>query len=301
MYKLKETILAYIYKIVNKINGKIYIGKSKFNRPEYLGSGLKISSAIKKYGVENFTKTIIEECLDNLVNDREIHWINFFQSTNENIGYNISRGGTGGAHYWETLSDEERKQHNQKISQARKGQSTGPRSMETRKKQSQSFNRCPDFLKRRADAKRKTYTCVDHFNGETFITQNLQQFCVEKNLNFGSMQHNARTKRNFSNDHWSCRLGIPQGEPADIIEQLTKEVQSAKILSKSRISNLAKQRIGEKNSNAKCISFVHDSGKIIEFRGNFYKDCKKLSGYSYHTMKKLLDERYTSLHGWKLL
>lgn len=300
MYKLKDTILAYIYKTINKVNNKIYIGKSKFDRPDYFGSGLKLCSAIKKYGIENFTKIIIEQCPDNDVNNREIYWINFYQSTNDCIGYNISRGGTGGAHYWATLTEEERKQHNQKISQAKKGKTIGPRSLATRKKQSENFNRSPDVLARRAASKRKIYTCVDHLNEKIFVTKNLQQFCNEKNLNFGSMKHNARTRKTFSNGHWSCRQGEMHGDPKNIILRLTGEIESAKIKSKLKISESAKQRAGEKNSNAKCISFIHESGQIVTFRGNFCKDCKKLIGFSYHTMKKLVDGQCTLLHGWKI-
>jgi len=43
----------YVYKITNNINDKIYIGKHSskdINRDSYLGSGIAISKAIKKYG-----------------------------------------------------------------------------------------------------------------------------------------------------------------------------------------------------------------------------------------------------------
>jgi hypothetical protein len=43
----------YVYKIINIINGKIYIGKhssTDINRDSYLGSGIAIAKAIKKYG-----------------------------------------------------------------------------------------------------------------------------------------------------------------------------------------------------------------------------------------------------------
>jgi len=50
-----------IYKTTNTINGKIYIGKDVKNDPNYIGSGLYIKNAIKKYGKEHFKKETIED------------------------------------------------------------------------------------------------------------------------------------------------------------------------------------------------------------------------------------------------
>ena len=81
--------MAYIYKITNNINGKIYIGKTEFSvekrfrehcldykkerfekRPLY--------SAMNKYGIENFSVETIEET-DN-PEEREKYWIEYFGS-----------------------------------------------------------------------------------------------------------------------------------------------------------------------------------------------------------------------------
>lgn len=86
-----------IYKTINLINSKIYIGKSKHNIPSYMGSGSLIAKAIKKYGKENFSKEILEECENEEdLNLREIYWISKYDSINPNIGYNIDKGGRGG-------------------------------------------------------------------------------------------------------------------------------------------------------------------------------------------------------------
>jgi len=86
-----------IYKITNKINGKIYVGKNITNDVSYMGSGIILERAKKKYGVNNFVKEIIEKCLsEEKLNEREKYWIEQLQSTNRNIGYNIAEGGNGG-------------------------------------------------------------------------------------------------------------------------------------------------------------------------------------------------------------
>lgn len=297
--------MAFIYKTTNKINGKVYIGKSKYNCLDYLGSGLKITAAVKKYGRDAFEKAVIEECDESILNDREIFWIDQYQSTDDKIGYNISKGGEGGAHYWNTLTDEEKIEHNKKISKGRDGQPRFPHSDKTKEKISATWAKIveedPDFYKKRADKKRKTYTCVNHDTSEMFITKNLKEFCKEHCLNFGSMQHNARTQKTFSNQYWSCRKGKSPGDLNTIIERLTNEVTCATITIRSKLTTAGKQKIRSKNSNAKKITFIHESGKVAEFNGNFYKESKLLTGYGYHTMKKLLDGRAKILHGWKLV
>lgn len=57
---------GFIYITTNHINGKKYIGQKNYDKngrwKEYLGSGIILKQAIQKYGVDNFSKEIIEEC-----------------------------------------------------------------------------------------------------------------------------------------------------------------------------------------------------------------------------------------------
>ena len=85
-----------IYKTINKINNKIYIGKDSKDKLDYYGSGLILKRAIKKYGMENFEKEILQECTSQEeLNEAEKYWIKKENSLIPN-GYNIAFGGAGG-------------------------------------------------------------------------------------------------------------------------------------------------------------------------------------------------------------
>ena len=87
-----------IYKITNKLNGRFYIGQHQTENIDdgYMGSGIAICDAIKKYGIENFTKEIIFDVdnwelmdfIEELIVDEEF--------VKREDTYNIALGGTGG-------------------------------------------------------------------------------------------------------------------------------------------------------------------------------------------------------------
>lgn len=89
-----------IYKIQNRNNGKVYIGQSndcerrikEHCYPSRYLEGLPIDIAIHKYGKENFTFDIIEECSLKQLNERKTYWILKYES-NTQKGYNCNIGG----------------------------------------------------------------------------------------------------------------------------------------------------------------------------------------------------------------
>lgn len=100
--------MGIIYKITNKVNGKIYIGQTVKSEPQRWQQHLWYSNnnkdnqdcpylcnAIRKYGKENFLREILEEIPNELLDKREIYWITFYNSTNPDIGYNLNLGGCG--------------------------------------------------------------------------------------------------------------------------------------------------------------------------------------------------------------
>jgi|688.fasta_scaffold169606_3 group I intron endonuclease len=88
-----------IYKTICLLNNKKYIGKhiTEDLNDGYLGSGLILSNAIKKYGRENFIKEILF-IFDNEeeMNQKEIELINEEVVKGDEY-YNIAYGGQGGA------------------------------------------------------------------------------------------------------------------------------------------------------------------------------------------------------------
>ena len=85
-----------VYKITNLINGKFYIGVHKTNDPydSYMGSGVAIKEAIKKYGKVNFYKEIllITESKELAYLEESKLTVDFFDRNN----YNMKLGGVGG-------------------------------------------------------------------------------------------------------------------------------------------------------------------------------------------------------------
>lgn len=86
-----------IYKTINKINGKWYIGKDMTNSLNYYGSGKLISQAIAKYGKDNFEKIVLETCTSkDELSMREKFWISETKATVDPMSYNLAAGGEGG-------------------------------------------------------------------------------------------------------------------------------------------------------------------------------------------------------------
>lgn len=87
----------YIYKIVNKLNGRWYIGKHNGIDSNYMGSGKLLKQAYRKYGIENFEKIILEICDNEQELDiQEKRWISESNALSDALSYNLAEGGSGG-------------------------------------------------------------------------------------------------------------------------------------------------------------------------------------------------------------
>ena len=100
-----------IYGILNTANGKWYVGQScnldirRYNHLAKLRRGKHfnrhLQSAFTNYGEDIFEWHTLEEVSENMLDVREIAWIEYYQSNNGKYGYNCDSGGCVNRHYSE--------------------------------------------------------------------------------------------------------------------------------------------------------------------------------------------------------
>ena len=102
-----------IYIITNQINNKVYIGQTLLSLEERFRQHYKESSyetkqkrplysAIRKYGIINFSIQLIDECEETELDMKEKFWIAEYNSYLN--GYNATTGGDGRSNYdWDSV------------------------------------------------------------------------------------------------------------------------------------------------------------------------------------------------------
>lgn len=96
--------MAFIYKITNDVNGKVYIGKTNYSIEkrfkEHCRDAIRercekrpLYSAMRKYGFEHFHIEQLEEVSLDDASERERYWIEYYKSFHN--GYNATMGGDG--------------------------------------------------------------------------------------------------------------------------------------------------------------------------------------------------------------
>lgn len=113
----------FIYKITNKVNGMVYIGRTKcvyrrwreHCRCARIGkTDCKLYEAIREYSPENFTVTTIDHAVTkDEANEKEIFWIKHYNAVEE--GYNTSPGGRNGAAHKKVMCVETGRIYNSRV------------------------------------------------------------------------------------------------------------------------------------------------------------------------------------------
>jgi len=138
-----------IYKIVNIITGKVYVGSAiNINRrwsthrmklKENKHHSIKLQNSVNKHGINNFIFEVIEECYQNIMIEREQYWIDSLDSYNNGYNSNPKAGSSLGRTPWNKglkgvhkMSEETK----QKMSEAKKGKQ---KTEETKQKMSEAM------------------------------------------------------------------------------------------------------------------------------------------------------------------
>lgn len=93
---------GFIYIIRNTVNSKVYIGQTRTSIEQRWKEHLRharygdqvINKAMKKYGVDKFYVETLEICNVELLDYREMYYIDLYDSTDKSKGYNVSIGGS---------------------------------------------------------------------------------------------------------------------------------------------------------------------------------------------------------------
>jgi len=107
-----------IYKIINMVNNKVYIGRSRNIEVRWrrhksilrrdLHFNKHLQNAWNKYGEENFEFVIQEECQLEKLKEREEYWVNYFKSYDKGKGYNKKEVLNGVEFYSEEIKEKMR-------------------------------------------------------------------------------------------------------------------------------------------------------------------------------------------------
>lgn len=222
-----------IYKTTNKMNGKYYIGahKTKNKNDEYLGSGVALKQAIKKYGKENFVKEILYECSS----EEEMFQLeeNLVDFIDEN-SYNMRRGGKGGFDHIDNSGDkncmknpdvvrkviktsrkrgsyttENRKQHQKiitkKAAEKAKGKKRPEHSQFMSNWSKKHWNENKELMRDRLSS---TFEITSP-KGLVYTTNRLQNFCEEYDLTYTSIWKSSETGKTIKKGKakgWSCKI-----------------------------------------------------------------------------------------------
>lgn len=232
-----------IYKITNKINNKYYIGKHKTDNinDSYMGSGVYLKRAMKKYGKDNFIKEILF-IFDNEIsmNEKEKELVLIGEDT-----YNLCAGGKGGfdyinrnglnkgsnnvmhrpeiakkvsmslkktrnlnKKYYDKISIENLK----KTWQQNKGKKR-PEHSEFMKENSYFKEMWSDENKEKSRDRLSSWFLVISPDGKQYKTNRLQDFCENKNLPYTSIWKTSVINKHLTKGKakgWICQRIIAQ-------------------------------------------------------------------------------------------
>jgi len=178
---------GFIYEWTHTTTGMKYLGSHKGTIDDgYTGSGKKFLNAVKKYGIDKFSRSIIEYVVDeNDIFKREQYYLNERNCATSKKYYNISPSACGG------------------------NTGSGGKISKTHKQAFKSGKRTPWCKGLKYTEEQKKNVPIDDWEickptGEVIIIRNMLEFCKENNLNPSTMSSVARGKRGHHHGY-KCR------------------------------------------------------------------------------------------------
>jgi group I intron endonuclease len=187
-----------IYLVTNTINGKVYVGSSKCvrirlrNHYNQLKTGIhrnqRLLKDINKFDLDNFIFELLEKCDEKYLSERETYWINAFNSTSKDIGYNII---ADTMHHCRGIKKSE--EHKLKLS----------------------------------ISKRKTWNFLNP-EGEIVLVNNLPEFCKDNHLCYSEMKRiKPGNSKHYSHKSWRAYDQNKVGEKYDAKEDKATRARMA--------------------------------------------------------------------------
>lgn len=215
-----ENKSGYVYKIINLVNEKWYIGSHRTNETSiencindgYIGSGTLLLKAYEKYGIENFKKEIL--CLTENAYETEELILTELNAKSDKMSYNLKNTGTAppinrmlgvdNPMYGKDFSDEHRfnlllaKERNPSWNKGKFGKDSihfgRKRNPETGQKISKALigNRCSESIYKRV-------MCIE--TGEIF--ENISSAARSRDKDRAHLsKHLSGKEKSFDKSHW---------------------------------------------------------------------------------------------------
>ncbi len=274
------------YLVINKINGKCYIGSHiiKKKKDTYLGSGKIILKSIKKYGRENFLRIDLKN-YNNILDARksEEYYINIFH-TIEPFGYNISPTGGMGHNNFGRHSESSKKK--QSVSQKKRFENPEQREKTRNRFKGKSYIELYGEIDGKILKEKRKSTLEKHNPHKGKYGKN--------NIHFGT-KHSEKTKNKIS----TSNKNKPKSELHK--KHLSEAWKKRKIEKPYTEETLQKMKISMIGKN------VGKYIKIYEFKGPdgiIYRTNEGLVKFSKNkhihanSFRELVKGIITEYHGW---
>lgn len=227
--------MFYIYRITNLVNGKTYIGQHRYKdlNDDYMGSGVLLLKAQKKYGIENFKKEIL---VFNIPRDEQANTLEetFIKAEREKVGrencYNIADGGYSSGMKGKHLTEE----HKKKLSEALKGRPSPNKGKHISDKTKKKIS---DYNKGKTLSEEHKMKIAETLKGHNVSEETREKLSAHK-----GWHHTEATKKKMSETH----KGIPGRPMSEETKRKLSEANKKENLSEETLKKRSEAVKGKK-------------------------------------------------------